>query len=154
MNQFNITDELSRLPANQGKALTALLKTPSIAAASEECGLSVATVKRYLADANFSAIYRKQRMMILQQAVAGLTDLSSLAVSKIEDAMSSGDPNTELRAACRVLDYTTKLVELERRIRDQDEIEERLRRLEESSSPNGTTSNGSTATVGGTQWRM
>jgi hypothetical protein len=150
MNQFNIIDAISRLPANQSKALTALLKTPSIAAASEECGLSVATVKRYLADENFSTIYRKQRMMILQQTVAGLTDLSSLAVSKIEDAMSSGDPNTELRAACRVLDYATKLVELERRIRDQDEILERLSRVEEASSTNGSSSS---ATRGGTQWR-
>ncbi len=58
MNQFNIIDEISRLPANQSKALTALRKTPSIAAASEEGGLSVATVKRYLADENFSTIYR------------------------------------------------------------------------------------------------
>jgi hypothetical protein len=44
--------------------------------------------------------------------------------------MSAGDVNTELRAACRVLDYLAKLVELERRIRDQDEIEERLQALE------------------------
>jgi len=53
-------------------------------------------------------------------------------VEKFEEALNCGDINAELRSASRVLDYLIRSVELERRLRDQDEIEERLTRLEEA----------------------
>jgi len=109
-----------------------LLTTTTIGAASEQCGLHITTIKKYLAQENFSRVYREQRALILQEVVAGLTTLGTDAVAKLEAALEAGDINTELRAATRVLDYITKLVELERRIRDQDEIEERLEALEEA----------------------
>jgi predicted transcriptional regulator len=141
MNQINTAPGISYLRANQTRALNALLKTTSIVEAAQECGLSQATVKRYLADERFARVYREQRMLILQETIAALTKLGSQAVKKLEGSMHSGDENTSLRAACRVLDYIAKLVELERRIREHDELEERLHELEEalrlSQSTNG-----------------
>jgi NAD-specific glutamate dehydrogenase len=137
MNHSDTATDVSSLPPNQLKALNALLKNTTIEAAAKECSLGSATVKRYLADERFSRLYREQRMIILSQTVAGLTQLGSRAIEKIEAGMDSDDENTALRAASRVLDYLVKLVELERKIRDQDEIEERLRRLEEASLANG-----------------
>jgi len=127
------------------RALNALLKTTSIEAAAKEASLGQATIKRYLATERFSRVYREQRMLILQQTIAGLTELGAQAVEKIEAGMDSDDENTALRAACRVLDYIAKLVELERRIRDQDELEERIRKLEEAQT--------ATYSRGGNGWR-
>jgi len=67
--------------------------------------------------------------------------LGTDAVAKLESALEAGDINTELRAATRILDYITKLVELERRIRDQEEIEERLAALE-ATQPHNAKNNG------------
>jgi hypothetical protein len=122
--------DVSSLSPNQAKALNALLTTTTIGAAAEQSGLHISTIKKYLAQEHFSRVYREQRALILQEVVAGLTTLGTEAVAKLESALEAGDINTELRAATRVLDYITKLVELERRIRDQDEIEERLAALE------------------------
>jgi DNA-binding transcriptional MerR regulator len=136
MTPTDTVEDVLYLSPNQSKALNALLQTPTVGEAAALCGLSPATLKRYLAEEHFASAYRKQRMLILQQTVSNLTHLSSEAVGKLEAAMSAGDVNTELRAACRVLDYVVKLVELERRIRDQDEIEQRLQALEAATEAN------------------
>jgi|SRR5215216_220312 len=136
MTEIDTTSDLFYLPPNQVRALNALLQTGTIAEASALCGLSPRTIKRYLSEETFDKTYRKQRMLILQQTVANLTRVSAEATQKLESSMNCGDVNTELRAACRVLDYFVKTVELERRIRDQEEIEERLSALEAGQEEN------------------
>jgi hypothetical protein len=122
--------DISSLPANQQKALAALLTTTTIEAAAAQCGLGVRTVKGYLAQEN-CAVYREQRALILQETVAGLTQLGSKALTVIDGALDDGNnPNAWLCAARTVLDYIAKLVELERRIREQDDLERRLEELE------------------------
>jgi hypothetical protein len=118
------------LPPNQTRALNSLLKTTTIQAASEDCGLSTATIKRYLADGNFASAYRQQRMIILQETLGGLIKLGARAIEELEAAMDSGDVNTSLRAATRTLDQLGRFVELERRLRDQEELEARIEALE------------------------
>jgi len=147
MSRFDTASDVSTLTANQSRVLNALLKTTSISAASEESGLSPATIKRYLADDTFASVYRKQRALILSQTLAGLVALSSKAVESLDGALDSEDPNLQFRAARAVLDDVAKLMELERRIRDQDDIEARLQALEESYAHD---SNGSSA--GGYRW--
>ena len=137
-NRFDTATDVSSLSPNQTKALNALLSTTSIPAAAQQCGLSVATVKRYLTDATFSRIYREQRMLILQETVAGITRLGTDAISAFEDALEGGDLNERLRAARFVLDMIYKGVELERRIRDQEELERRLEALEEAQAHSAT----------------
>ena len=130
MRRTDTTADVSSLSPNQAKALNALLQTTSIGAAAEECGLSVATVKRYLADATFDAVYREQRRLILQETVAGISRLGTEAVQAFEDALNVGDLNERLRAATRVVDMIYKGTELERRIREQEELEQRITDLE------------------------
>jgi hypothetical protein len=129
----NATAEgISSLSANQQKALAALLTTTSIGAAAEQCGLHPGTIKRYLADATFAAIYREQRMLILQETVAGISSLGTKAVQAFEDTLDDGDINERQRAAARVMDLIYKGVELERRIRAEEELEQRIIELEEA----------------------
>lgn len=122
---------VSDLSPNQQKALAALLATTSISAAAEECGLGISTVKKYLAQEDFSRVYREKRMLILQETVAGISRLGTEAVRAFEDALEDGDLSERLRAATRILDYIYKGAELERKIRDQEELEQRLLALEE-----------------------
>jgi hypothetical protein len=130
MRRTDTAADVSSLSPNQTKALNALLQTTSIGAAAEECGLSVATVKRYLADATFDAVYREQRRLILQETVAGISRLGTEAIQAFEDALNVGDLNERLRAATRVVDMIYKGTELERRIREQEELEQRITDLE------------------------
>jgi hypothetical protein len=130
MRRTDTTADVSSLSPNQAKALSALLQTTSIGAAAEESGLSVATVKRYLADATFDAVYREQRRLILQETVAGILRLGTEAIQAFEDALNVGDLNERLRAATRVVDMIYKGTELERRIREQEELEQRITDLE------------------------
>ena len=130
MRRTDTTADVSSLSPNQAKALNALLQTTSIGAAAEECGLSVATVKRYLADATFDTLYREQRRLILQETVAGISRLGTEAIQAFEDALNVGDLNERLRAATRVVDMIYKGTELERRIREQEELEQRITDLE------------------------
>ncbi len=130
MRRTDTTADVSSLSPNQAKALNALLQTTSIGAAAEQCGLSVATLKRYLADATFDAVYREQRRLILQETVAGISRLGTEAIQAFEDALNVGDLNERLRAATRVVDMIYKGTELERRIREQEELEQRITDLE------------------------
>ncbi len=91
---------ISSLPANQQKALAALLTTTTIEAAAAQCGLGVRTVKGYLAQENFAAVYREERALILQETFASLTRLGSKALTVIDGALDDGNnPNARLRAA-------------------------------------------------------
>src|SRR3712207_2314915 len=77
--------DISSLPANQQKALAALLTTTTIEAAAAQCGLGVRTVKGYLAQENCAAVYREQRALILQETFASLTRLGSKALTVIDE---------------------------------------------------------------------
>lgn len=125
-----VSGSLASLSPNQQRAMSALLSTTSIPAAAQECGLGISTIKKYLSQETFSRLYREQRMLILQETVAGITHLGAGAIKAFEDALEDGDLNERLRAATRVLDYIYKGAELERRIRDQEELERRIQALE------------------------
>lgn len=138
MTQVETAKGVSSLPANQVKALNALLKTTSIGAAAEECGLGRATINRYLADETFSAIYREQRVLLLEATISGLLTLGAEAIQVLEGSMGeANEENLRLRAARATLDHIAKLVELERKLRDQGELEERLIRLEKAAEASG-----------------
>jgi hypothetical protein len=129
-NRNDTAGGFSYLPANQQKAMTALLATTSIEAAATKCGLSPSTIKRYLRDEMFNTVYREQRMLILQEAIAGISRMGTKALEAFEDALEVGDLNERLRAATRVFDMIYRGAELERKIREQDELQRRLENLE------------------------
>ncbi len=70
-------------------------------------------------------------MLVLQEIIAGLSQLGIKAVETLEACLEEeGDPNLKLRAARSVLDQITKLVELERKIREAQELERRMEAIE------------------------
>jgi hypothetical protein len=130
---FSRSGDISSLSANQQKALAALLTNTTIEAAADQCGLAARTIRSYLADENFSRVYREQRVLILQSVVAGLESLATQALETFKDAMTEDeDLNLRLRAAARVVDMIFRGVELERRIRAEEELEQRISELEEA----------------------
>jgi hypothetical protein len=127
------------LPPNQQKALSALLSNTSVEAAAQKCGLGERTVRRYLKDPTFAAAYREARDEIFTEAATGMRAIATKAITTLSSGLDeSEDINTRLRAARSVLDYWIKTVELERRLKETEEFEERLKVLESfAASENG-----------------
>ena len=120
-----------KLSDRQRKALDALLVTPTVVAAAERCGLSRATIFRYLRDPEFKKRYAEERAHLTDQTVAGLQKLGISAVNALRRNLDAeSDPSAQIRAARSVLQYLFKGVE-------QVEIEERLRALEEEDDEQG-----------------
>jgi len=122
---------IETLPANQQKALAALLATPSIEAAAEQCGLTARTIKRYLADKTFAACYREQRALVLNETVAGLEKASVDAVAALTGALEDADVGTRIRAARSIIEFMFKGTDMERKNREIDEIEREIEELRE-----------------------
>lgn len=113
------------LSPNQEKALAALLASPTVVAAAERSGLGERTIYRYLKDPEFKRRYQEERAFLLDQTVAGLQKLGIGAVGVLRRNFDAENPHAQIRAARTVLDLMFKGTELV-------EMEERLRRLEES----------------------
>ncbi len=128
-----IATKADELSANQQRALQALLATTSIAAAAEEAGLNARTIKRYLAEPTFAQVYREQREIALQETVSALQSGGVAAVTALREALDTDDDNLRLRAARAVLDYLFKGVELERRVRETEDLIARIDALEAGS---------------------
>ncbi len=123
--------DVSTLSHSQTKALNALMQSTTIEGAAKAAGLGTSTVKKYLTLPEFKRAYRGQRAIMLSETVSGLMQLGAKAIAVIAGALDNdGDPNAQLRAARHTLDYLTKLVELERRVIETDELEGRLSALE------------------------
>jgi hypothetical protein len=120
------------LTPNKQRALEALLASNSVGAAAEMAELSPRTLWRYLADPDFQEVYREHRAMLLQQTITALQRVGAEAVAVLQDSISpEEEANLRLRAARSALDHMFRGVETERKIREQEEILERLEVLEE-----------------------
>jgi AcrR family transcriptional regulator len=122
---------LDALSANQQKALAALLSSTSTEAAAEKCGLSVRTIKRYLATREFAEAYREQRMLVLSETIAGLEKAGVSAVATLRGALEDADVGTRIRAARSIIEFLFRGTETERKIRELDEIEAQIEELKE-----------------------
>ncbi len=118
------------LSERQRKALDALLATPTITAAAERAGVGRATLYRYMGDADFAAVYREERGLLVDQAVAGLQKIGVGAVSVLARNFQAENPHVQLRAARTALEFMFKATELY-------DIEERLRALESEDDDDG-----------------
>lgn len=127
--QDHAVDALS--PA-QHRALRALLTARTIADAAVTAGLNESTVRRYLAEPGFGRAYREQQRILLSETTATLQRIATDAVAAIEDTLSPDieDGNLRLRAARTALEFLMRATETERRIREQEDLEERLEALE------------------------
>lgn len=113
------------LPADQEKALAALLTCRTIGATAKKAGVTARTLHRWLNDPVFRQAYLAARRQVLEQATSVLQRASAAAVTALEKNLTCGTPTAEIAAAKAILDYGFKAVETE-------EFDARLSRLEEA----------------------
>src|SRR5262245_34525881 len=115
----------SKLDGHQERALAALLSSSSHAEAAQRAGISESTLQRWLREPAFREEYRAARRALLEAAIGRLQSASGDAVQVLQDVLT--DPqagaNARIRAACSILDYSVKAVELW-------DLAERIERLE------------------------
>lgn len=97
---------------NKQRALTALLNTPTITEAAASCGLSEATLYRYLTEKDFVKDYRDARRMVVENSITQIQKITHKAVEALERNLTSGNPQVEVSAARIILDNSLKGVEL------------------------------------------
>src|SRR5215213_234919 len=95
-------------------ALAALLSEPTIDAAANRCGVSRATLYRWLDDPAFLARYRAARRQVVEHAVSRLQQTASAAVDALETLVGdTAQPGAvRVSAAKAILDYAFKGVEM------------------------------------------
>ena len=95
-------------------AISALLSCPSIEAAAEQAGVSAATLRRWLADAEFKARYREARRQVVEQAVSGLQQAAGEAVAVLSTiAGDAAQPaGARVSAARTILDQAFRGMEV------------------------------------------
>jgi hypothetical protein len=120
------------LSANQHKALAALLAHTRVEDAARASGLSARTIRRYLAEPDFARAYREQQRLLLSETTATLQRIAGDAAAAIEDSLSPEveDKNLRLRAARTALEFLLRATETERKVRELEDVEERLEALE------------------------
>jgi HEAT repeat protein len=119
------------LSANQQRALVALLSTRTIVEAAEQAELGESTVRRYLQDDTFKQAYHEERSRMLAEGVARLQQGAVKAADVFLDALEDKDPEVRIRAGRSLWEFKLRGVETERKIREQEEILERLEQLEQ-----------------------
>jgi hypothetical protein len=95
--------------------------------AAEAAGCGVRTVFRRLQDENFQRRLNELKAEGLERAVGQLGRYSSAAADTLHQLLSTGSPQIKLGAARAIL-------ELGMRMREQLELDERLRRLEDQAA--------------------
>jgi hypothetical protein len=104
-------------------AVLALLQQPTVALAAAACGLSEATLQRWLRLPPFAARYRAARRRLLEAGIGRLQEHAGAAAERLRMLVASGDERVALAAAKAVLDLATKGV-------DRLDLIERVEQLE------------------------
>lgn len=120
-------DTEKSLKPRQRQAIAALLTEPTLTKAAEAAGVARVTLNRWLRDdPDFIAELKAAQSVIDAETMRRLVSLQTKALTAVEQTLDSPDAShsERLRAAEMVLNHRTKMREL-------DEIEERLLALEE-----------------------
>lgn len=116
------------LGAKQQKALTALLSNGTVPEAASACGLSEATLFRFLRDETFKAHYRHARSEIVEHAISQLQRDCATASKTLREVCESSDAPASARvsAAKAILDGAVKAVELQDLAARMEELEKTI----------------------------
>lgn len=99
----------------QEKFLAALLESPTIGAAASAAGVSDATGKRYLKDAEFAEAFRDARRAVVAHSFTGLQSACSNAVATLcavcEDTEATA--SSRVSAAKTILEMSVRAVEID-----------------------------------------
>jgi len=101
-----------KLSRKQEAACAALLTSPTIGDAAIACGVSSATLFRWLQVPTFQARYRWCRRQIVESAIADVQAAAGDAVTTLRRNLACNNPAAENRAAQIILDLSLKGVEL------------------------------------------
>lgn len=114
-----------KLSRNQERAITALLSHSTIGLAAQACGISEATLWRWLQLPDFQQRYRAAQQTVFANAVAelqkGTTEAAEALRAVLKDPLAK--PGEKVSAARVILEFSL-------RTRESLELEERLRALE------------------------
>lgn len=101
------------MTARQQRALTALLSTPSKAAAARAAGISDRTLRDYLADPTFRAAYEKAFGDMVEDATQQAKQSLSPAISTLREIVEDKEEDAQARisAARAILSNAIKLIE-------------------------------------------
>jgi transposase len=121
------------LTVRQKKALAALLRSPTKAAAAEATGVGVSTIRRWLKeDREFRTAYREALEELLEDASAQAKRNLSRALDVLAEIMVDESESAQARitAARSTLEYTLKLTDIVDIAARMDELENTLREIE------------------------
>jgi hypothetical protein len=92
-------------------AVACLLAEPTIEAAAQRAGVSEVTLRRWLREPGFRALYQAARAGVLERVVGTLLAACTEAVETLRRNLSCGKPSVETRAAEVILVQATKGIE-------------------------------------------
>ena len=109
----------------QQKALLALLTEPTKTKAAGAAGITMKTLRGYLADPEFQAEYKKAFGSMVEDATRQAQQALAPALSTLREIVEDGGENAQARisAARSILEYSMKLTE-------QNDILSKLQELE------------------------
>jgi phage terminase small subunit len=114
------------LSTKQSKAISALLTTKTVLEAAELAGVGARTLTRWLTENEFKAALHSAEGELVSQAGRRLLTLQEQAIDLLSAAMNDDKApmGARIRAAQLALEYSI-------RIREFNELEQRIARLEE-----------------------
>ena len=119
------------------KALAALIRAPTRAAAAKEAGVGISTLRRWMKDdIAFRREYNAALSELLEDANAQARKSMAQAMDVLTEIMASGE-NSSVRvtAARTALEYSLKLTEAVDIVSRMDKIEATLKEAEVQSEP-------------------
>jgi hypothetical protein len=90
------------------QAVAALLTEPTLDRAARQAGVSEKTLRRWMHEDEFRAVYAAARRQALGIAVGRLQGLLAKATEAIDRALACGAPAIELRAAVAVFEHAVR----------------------------------------------
>jgi len=121
---MNTAEKQIDLSEGQQQALMALLKSSSVAEAARECGITPATIFKYLSEENFRKQYRQARRDSLEVVTRRIENAACEAVDVLLEVMTDKENSASQRimAAGKILDAAYRIHETD--------VMERLEALE------------------------
>ena len=94
--------------ANRQKAVAALLTEATIAAAAAKCGLGESTLRKWLKQPKFAAVYKAAREAVLDQVIGAMVSATTDALATLKRNLTCGQPGAEVRAAVALVELALR----------------------------------------------
>lgn len=101
-----------RFSRDQERAISALLVCPTVIAAAERCGVSAASLRRWMKDPEFSAAYEEARRRVLDASVNFLQEGMAAALKAMIRDTESKSFSERLQASQLIVETAIKGTEI------------------------------------------